>query len=34
MEGQNVDTKIQYGEEELKSILEEILKKEFMKIFK
>lgn len=34
MEGQNVDTKIQFGEENLKLILEEVLKQEFMKIFK
>ena len=34
MDGQNIDTKIQYGEENLKVILEEILKQEFMKIYK
>ena len=33
MNGQNIDRKIQYGEENLKLILEEILKQEFMKIF-
>ena len=34
MERQNIDTKINYGEENLKLILEEILKQEFMKLFK
>lgn len=34
MNGQNIDIEIQYGEDDLKLILEEILKQEFMKIFK
>ena len=34
MNGQNIETKIYYGEENLKLILDEILKQEFMKIFK
>ena len=34
MEGQSSETKICYGEENLKLILEELLKQEFMKIFK
>lgn len=34
MNGQNIKTKIYYGEENLKLILDEILKQEFMKIFK
>lgn len=34
MDGQNIETKIQYGEENLRLILEEVLKQEFMEIFK
>lgn len=34
MDGQSSEMKICYGEENLKSILEEIIKQEFMKIFK
>lgn len=34
MTGQSIDTKICYGEENLKLIIEEILKQEFIKIFK
>lgn len=31
---QNINTKIYYGQEDLKVIIEDILKHEFMKLFK
>ena len=33
MDGQNIDTKIQYGEENLKGILEKMLIQRFIEMF-